>query len=397
MLTATAGWHPGSVARRARWFLLAFHVPIVGLAPTRVLSSIDWPAETVSGATVAVLLTVVLVSLALGGLQLRHSLAAARGGRPGAWQATLAGLALLSYIPLPWFGWDWLSTQFYVIGSALMLLPPRFAIAFVAATLVGVPTVAGVAAVVVFGEPLAYGLYAAFFWFVGLAVGGVGLYGATRLVNVLDELQGTRAELAEVEVARERLRVSRDLHDLLGQGLAAVALKGELAIRLQRTDAAVARAEIVGLTEVARDALSSLRSITYRAHAVSLGAEAEGAAALLRAADIDTHVELELGELPPRVDEVLGWIVREGATNTLRHADARMCSIVGTRAGGAVRLEIVNDGVPPAVEDPPDGRGLAGLEARARAVRGSLSATRTADGRFRLVAEVAAQDLRQGS
>ena len=58
------------------------------------------------------------------------------------------------------------------------------------------------------------------------------LYGVVRLVVLVNELYATRTELAALAVGRERLRVSRDLHDLLGQSLSAVSLKGDLAIRL---------------------------------------------------------------------------------------------------------------------------------------------------------------------
>ncbi len=56
------------------------------------------------------------------------------------------------------------------------------------------------------------------------------------MVRVLDELEATRSELAELAVGEERLRVSRDLHDLLGHSLSAVSLKGDPAIRLLRSD-----------------------------------------------------------------------------------------------------------------------------------------------------------------
>lgn len=69
-----------------------------------------------------------------------------------------------------------------------------------------------------------------------LLMGGGSLYGAARLVRAVDELYAARAELAQVAVGRERLRISRDLHDLLGHSLSAVSLKGDLAIRLLGSD-----------------------------------------------------------------------------------------------------------------------------------------------------------------
>jgi two-component system, NarL family, sensor histidine kinase DesK len=118
--------------------------------------------------------------------------------------------------------------------------------------------------------------------------------------------------------------------------------------------------------------------------------ETEGAAALLRAANIDARVDLPLRDLPPAVDQVFAWTVREGITNVLRHTEARTCSIGAIRADGRARLEIVNDGAGPssAMRSSVEGSGLAGLTARAEALGGFLKATRSVDGDFHLVVEV---------
>jgi two-component system sensor histidine kinase DesK len=271
-----------------------------------------------------------------------------------------------------------------VIASALMLLRPRVATPLVAAIVLGYATVSLLTLVNVDheGPPsvITFVVYAVTFMFIG----GVGLYGAARLVRALDELHATRAELAELAVGRERLRVSRDLHDLLGHSLSAVSLKGDLAIRLLRSDPPAARAEIASLTQVARDALHGVRAVTRDEHVVSLRTETDGAAALLRAAGIDAHINLNVPGLPRPVEDVLAWAVREGVTNVLRHSDARTCSIVAGCHDGLARLEIVNDGVRSLDNEPTsgDGSGLAGLAERARAVAGLVSANCTDDGRF---------------
>ena len=179
--------------------------------------------------------------------------------------------------------------------------------------------------------------------------------------------------------------MSRDLHDLLGHSLSAVSLKGDLALRLLHSDPPAARAEIASLTEIARDTLHGVRTVTSDEHTVSLRTETEGAAALLSAAGIDARIDLNLTDLPPLVDNVLAWAVREGVTNVLRHSQASTCSITAGRGNGHARLEIVNDGVrAPSGE----GSGLAGLTERATALAGSVSAGPIGDGRFRLLVEV---------
>jgi two-component system sensor histidine kinase DesK len=202
---------------------------------------------------------------------------------------------------------------------------------------------------------------------------------------VADELHAARTELADLAVGRERLRVARDLHDLLGQSLSAISLKGDLAGRLLHSDAAAARAEIEGLTQVARDALRGIRAVTRDQYAVSLRTEIEAAAELLATAGIRVSVELDVQDLPGPVEGVFAWAVREGVTNLLRHSDADSCSITAARSDGAFRLEIVNDRARPPTAG---GSGLAGLGERARALSGSAAAERTRDGRFRLLVRV---------
>jgi two-component system, NarL family, sensor histidine kinase DesK len=326
----------------------------------------------------------VLAALGIGALQLRHSFAATRGARPRGWPATLLALTVLVYLPMVWLGMDWAPMQFFVVASAAMLLRGWPAGVAVAAPLLA--TAAGVVGEApVNGESMAQEALAVVYWVVGLVTGAVALYGSARLVRVLDELEATRTELAELAVGRERLRVSRDLHDLLGRSLSAVSLKGDLAIRLLRSDPPAARAEIVSLTEVARDTLRGVRAVTSAEHAVSLRAEIEGAAALLLAAGIDARIDLDLPDPPPPVENVLAWAVREGVTNVLLHSQASTCSITVSRWDGQARLEIVNDGVrAPAGE----GSGLAGLTERAGALSGSVSAGPFGDGRFRLLVQV---------
>jgi two-component system sensor histidine kinase DesK len=199
-------------------------------------------------------------------------------------------------------------------------------------------------------------------------------------------LYSARTELAELAVGRERLRVSRDLHDVLGQSLSAVALKGDLALRLLPDDRAGARAEIESLTRVARDTLRDVRAVTRDEHRVSFAAEVDAAVALLEAAGIATSVDVDARGLPALVDEALAWAVREGATNALRHSTATNWSVTTTRRGGEVRLAIVNDGAP---EQSGSGTGIAGLVMRARAVNGTVSAVRMSDGLFNLSVTIA--------
>ncbi|MGP4025821.1 sensor histidine kinase [Actinomadura sp. 3N407] len=381
MRASPPGWLEGPAwsPRRARWFLVAAHLPFILASPIYTITGVEDPA---AGHPAVPL----LAGLAVGALQLRHSFAAVRGERPRGWRWTFAALIALVYLPMPWYAGNWIDMQLFVVVSAMMLL--RGALAVVVAALPAVGTLAilatapsGPYAGVGVAEKAAWGT----FWLsAGFTIGVAATYGSVWLVRIIDELQATRTELAEVAIGRERLRLSRDLHDLLGQSLSAVSLQGDLALRLLARDPAAAQAQIENLTLVARDALAGMRAVTRDEHAVSLDEETKGVTALLTAASIEARVDVRLPGLDPAVQDVLAWAVREGVTNVLRHSDARVCSITARRHGGTVRLEIVNDGTRgPAGE----GSGLAGLAERARALSGSVSADGSR-GRFRLLVEV---------
>lgn len=366
-----------NIVRRSRWFLVALHLPFLIGSPLYVAAGVGAPAGNAAPAFALAAVAVLL--------QLRHSFAAARDERPAGWPWTLLALTVVTVVPTLWWSWNWAAMSNLAIASAAMLLRGRPAIA---ATLI--PTLLiSVAAIVDTAREDATAfqtVYIGIFWLSStIAVSG-SLYGAARLVHALDELYAARTELAEAAIGQERGRVSRDLHDLLGQSLSAVSLKGDLAIRLLPRDTDKARAEIESLTGLARTALHDVRAVTRDEHAVSLRQEIDAAAGLLEAAGVAARIEARQPDLDQPGQDVLAWAVREGTTNLLRHSQAQTCAITVDRDRDTVRLEIVNDGV--RVQPAGTGSGLDGLAERARAIGGSVSAGITDNGRFRLLVEV---------
>ena len=370
--TARQAGYPLWLTRRARWFLALMNVPFIAECPAYAIVGLDGP----SGNPVLV----VLLGLAMGLLQLRHSFAAARGQRPAGWQWTFLALAVVVYLPMYWFTWNWAATQILLISSAAMLLRGRLRVAAIMAPILGT----GVTALVVLwaaGFSSAQVTYSGISWIINFLLYSAALYGAIRLVMVADELYAARTEQAEGAVGQERLRVSRDLHDLLGQSLSAISLKGDLALRLLSTDPARAGSEIESLTGVARSALHDVIAIARDEHSVSLHGEIDAAAALLSAAGIEVRIDTGLCVPPEHAREVLAWAVREATTNVLRHSEARTCSIALRAGDRGVWLEVCNDGARAASGQ---GSGLVGLAVRAEAVSGSVRAETVGDGRFLL-------------
>jgi two-component system, NarL family, sensor histidine kinase DesK len=206
---------------------------------------------------------------------------------------------------------------------------------------------------------------------------GLDLAGLARLANALRELHAAQRELARMAVIEERLRMARDLHDLLGQSLSMVTLKSELAARLVTQDQARAVQEMREVEQIARQTLREVRAAVAGYRQPTLHSELESARQLLEAAGIDHAIEEHAGALPAAVEAVLGWTVREGITNVIRHSRARWCRISILAGQGMVAAELLNDRVcePASADTPaPTGNGLAGLAERVATHGGRMTA-----------------------
>jgi two-component system sensor histidine kinase DesK len=217
-------------------------------------------------------------------------------------------------------------------------------------------------------------------------------YTAGKRNEMVATLRQTRAELARVAVAEERLRIARDLHDLLGHSLSLITLKAELSRRMIATDAESATREMTELETVARQSLSDVREAVAGYRQPDLATELGAARQLLAAAGLDCQITSPAGlSLPSDTDIVLAWAVREGVTNVVRHARATSAAVRITTAGHGVMAEITDDG---RGHGPgPAGSGLAGLGERVRQLGGSLIAGPAPSAGFRLQVTIPAQPV----
>ncbi|MDQ6709602.1 MAG: sensor histidine kinase [Candidatus Dormibacteraeota bacterium] len=213
------------------------------------------------------------------------------------------------------------------------------------------------------------------------AIVGLSVVAGHLLLEANRQLSLAREQIARLAVGEERLRFARDLHDLLGHSLSVIALKSELAGRLIKRSPAMAEHEIEDIEKVAREALREVREVVAGYRQPTLAAELAGAREALTAAGIDCLVEQDCAALPPAVEAVLAWTVREGATNVMRHSKARRCSIRLSQKDGQATVEVVDDG---RGGTPEAGSGLRGLEERVRARGGELSAEPLPHEGFRL-------------
>ncbi|WP_160150227.1 sensor histidine kinase [Nonomuraea solani] len=219
--------------------------------------------------------------------------------------------------------------------------------------------------------------------FTGLCAGGV--LANLWLWHVAKEAYEGQEALARLAVSEERLLFARDLNDLLGQSLADVAARTAVAEWTLRTDREAAAAEMFEVRDLARRSLREVRAVVQNYRAVDLDEVLASVRSVLEAADVRCTVRAETGSLAPETRTLLATVVREGATNVLKHSKAERCTI--TIEDGV--LEMSNDGVSgPVGEHAPNG--LAGLAQRVRAMGGTLEAQPTGEGRYLLRAAVPA-------
>lgn len=213
------------------------------------------------------------------------------------------------------------------------------------------------------------------------------VYAYCRLPEMARELTEARDGLARLAVVRERLRVARDVHDLLGFSVTGIGLTCELVTRLVDTDPARARQEIRELGRLAERGLAEIRAVTWGTHELGLADELRSARSLLDTSGIRSDVTTHTPGVPADVDALLATVMREAVTNVVRHATASTCRITLTVRDDVVLLRVVNDGARGSVAEKRAGTGLVNLNARLAAAGGQLRAGPHGDG-FALTAQV---------
>ncbi|NOT88839.1 MAG: sensor histidine kinase [Lysobacter sp.] len=275
-----------------------------------------------------------------------------------------------------------------VAGQIVLLLSPRMSTLFMLALNVGIAALwvsrgNPVGAVLLSMLPvLGFQAFAAL----------TGHYASTResarehLAQVNAELLATRRLLEESARAGERLKLSRELHDVAGHTL--TALKLNLA-RLARDPVLAGREELQTSSALADELLGQIRQVvsTLRAHdGLDLRAALEALAHPVPGVRIavDMQDQLRVGDIEQA--EVLLRCAQEAITNALRHGRAGEIRLGLHRTDDAFELSVENDGIAPARIE--YGNGLTGMRERLDAVGGTLEVTSTPPRGLRLLARM---------
>jgi two-component system sensor histidine kinase DesK len=212
-------------------------------------------------------------------------------------------------------------------------------------------------------------------------VASVVAAGIVHYARFVRELRELRVALAEMAVDQDRLRLAGQLHDLLGQTLASITLKTELALALVDVNRKRTAVELEGAIAIASEARVEIGDVVDAKRSLNLGAELSASVALIELTGARCDLRLGFKEIDEATGDALGWMVRETATNILRHSDARHCQIELDEVDGRVHLLVRNDGAGREPGSRP-GSGLAGLRRRAEKLGGTLEAGGTGKGEF---------------
>jgi two-component system NarL family sensor kinase len=204
---------------------------------------------------------------------------------------------------------------------------------------------------------------------------------ALHAVRLAEQLRDSRARIVAAR-EEERRRLRRDLHDGLGTALTAVTLKADAAHNLQHRDPARAGELLLELRTDLSTAIADIRRLVYDLRPPALdelglvGSLRQHAELNWRRDDapfvVSVDAATDMPPLPAAVEVAAYRIATEAVTNALRHSDATSCRIV-MQAGGALHLDIIDDGQP-APGPWQHGVGLRSMLERATELGGTLTA-----------------------
>jgi signal transduction histidine kinase len=227
-----------------------------------------------------------------------------------------------------------------------------------------------------------------------LAVGDV----ARARRQELERLLAMREEEGRRRLGEERLRIARDVHDVVAHALVAINVQAGVAAHLIDRDGEQARSALREIKAASGDALTDLRAAlgVLRDDDAPVGPatglrDLDDLATALRAAGVrvDVHVG-DVSGVPAGVEAAAYRIVQEALTNVLRHANATAARVSVSREDDALRVEVVDDGVGLGAADASDGsgNGVRGMRERAAALSGTLDSGPAENGGWRVRARL---------
>jgi signal transduction histidine kinase len=376
-----------------RWeFLAADWLPPAAVAVLGAWTF--WVSEqgSVSGPSWAVVTFMLLGTLALGWRRRWPML-------------VLLGVVLADLVPLLAWG------TAYLLWGILTVVLAVFACGRYAArpvALLSMPLTSALVLLVAVKDPANPGVREALFW----SLNSVWIFGIGAWIRqkqaLADRAHAAASEHARAAAAEERLRIARDLHDVLAHSLAVMVVQAEAADAVLDRDLATARGSLADIAAVGRGALAEVHQVIGALRdSVSGGGEDEGAefggladlpTLVARMRSSGLPVSLDVAQAPsglaPVVDRAVYRLAQEALTNVLRHAGRVPTQVRVRREDASLIMDVENDHGQPSCPNRTSataarpGHGLIGMRERARMIGGIVHAGHRPEGGFRVHAEL---------
>lgn len=220
------------------------------------------------------------------------------------------------------------------------------------------------------------------------------------------EAAHVREEEARRRASEERLRIAREIHDILAHNISVINVQASSALHLMDEQPDRARAALATIKDVSKEALSELRSVLGAMRQIDEEAprsptagmdRLEDLVARTRAGGLEVEVEVtgEAGPLPSGVDLAAFRVVQEALTNVTRHAAARRATVRLVYGAGDLVVQVDDDGRgAPGANGA--GNGIAGMRERAAALGGTVQAASRPGGGFRVRAWLPVEESATG-
>ncbi|MGW7070241.1 sensor histidine kinase [Streptomyces sp. NPDC054855] len=233
-----------------------------------------------------------------------------------------------------------------------------------------------------------------------VAVWVVAIVAVSELARVRREQwmkeRAERAQAAERRADEERLRMARELHDVLAHSISVINVQAGVGLALLDSDPEQARTVLTTIKAASKEALGEVRQVldTLRTPGDAPRAPAPGLDRLPELVEQAARTGLTVGvdtqgtrrKLAPGVDLAAFRIVQEALTNVVRHSGSRHARVLVRYEAAALTLRVDDDGPATGADAGGSGNGLAGMRERAAALNGTIDAGSRPDGGFRVTA-----------
>jgi signal transduction histidine kinase len=232
-----------------------------------------------------------------------------------------------------------------------------------------------------------------------LIVFGVGESARTRRERY-SQIDRIRSQRRQSEIQAERVRIARELHDVLAHSLSQINVQAGVGLHLMDSQPDQARDALASIKETSKSALDEVRSVLGVLRAE--GPDEEDAPLVpepdlsridwLAASVSSQGVEVTVAGMPRGVPQstqlAMFRIVQESLTNIVRHAKATRASVTFDEEAGFYLVNVADNGEAPPPTGESEGRGLLGMRERAALLGGTLDAGPQPEGGFRVTARI---------